>query len=220
MPNQTEWDTSSLSAARRAYLDADLSFEDIASRVVQEAKIINSKIEPYRKLPPSATKDVVSARQVIFVICVEPDTCDLLYSARDGLRARYWRGPDHGIGATKHLIRLLLPKLLVSAEASPPTCKPGTVPMSLEDIEASLKAPSAKIWPRENDDDGNDLLLDDKLFVPRWADNDRHGDWRLGVSRSSGQLDIKGALLQADRTEQVPPDKTGRADQISLRGFT
>ena len=87
--------------------------------------------------------------------------------------------------------------------------------MSLEDIEASLKAPSAKIWPRENDDDGNDLLLDDKLFVPRWADNDRHGDWRLGVSRSSGQLDIKGALLQADRTEQVPPDKTGRADQFT-----
>jgi hypothetical protein len=218
MPNQTEWDTSALSVVRRAYLDANFSYEDIASRVVREAKIINSKIEPYRRPPPGATKDVVSARQVIFVIRVDRETCDLLYSARDGLRARYWRSPDHGIAATTRLIRLLLLKLLLSAEESPAICKPGTLPMSLGDIEASLKAPSAKIWPRENDDNGNDLLLDDKLFVPRWADNDRHGDWRLGAS--GDQLDIKGALLQADRTEQVPPDKTGRANQIFLRGFS
>jgi hypothetical protein len=61
-PSQTEWDTSALLAARRAYLDADLSFEDIASRVVHEAKIINSKIKRYKRLPPGATTDAVNAR--------------------------------------------------------------------------------------------------------------------------------------------------------------
>jgi hypothetical protein len=216
-PNQTEWDTSALSAARREYLDGDYSFEDIATRVLREVKIINSRIERYRRPQPGATKDVVSARQVIFVVRVDPKTCDLLYSGRDGLRARYWQGADHGIAATRHLIRLLLPKLLLSTEESPPTCKAGSLPMSLEDIEASLKAPSAKIWPRENEDNGNDLLLADKLFVPKWADADRHGDWQLGAS--GDQLDIKGALLRADRTEQVPPDKRDRAHQICLRGF-
>jgi len=85
-PDKTEWDTLALSAKRRACLDADLTFEEIAARVIESAEVISNRIEPYRDAPPGE-KD---GRQIILVVRSDPKTCDLLYNAPDGMRGRYW----------------------------------------------------------------------------------------------------------------------------------
>ena len=86
-PSRTEWDTSGLSAERRAYLDDGLSFEEIAARVIENATVICSRIEPYERPPRGERKK--DGRQIIFVVRVAPETCDLLYNAPDGMRGRY-----------------------------------------------------------------------------------------------------------------------------------
>ena len=107
---------SELPAKRRACLDVAVSFEEIASRVLIEMKIIRVAIEPYRMPAPGEPKN---ARQVLFLICVGDETCDLFYNARDGLRARYWQSPDHGFGATRHLIDNLMSPLISFAVPDP-----------------------------------------------------------------------------------------------------
>jgi hypothetical protein len=220
-PFKTEWDTSHLSSERRDYLDTNLSFEEIANRIHAEFEIIAKTVEPYRDHPPGEAREAKKARQGIFLISVSPKTCDLFYNAPDGLRARYWQSPDHGCVATKHLIGQLLPLLI--AEKNPATCDPKVVPMTRDDIEASLVAPSAKIWLRERDDNQDSLLFDDQLLVPRWKENEQHAHVNIGFWRRSplgGELEIKGALIGLDKTEYLPPCKRDRSCQIFRFGFT
>jgi len=211
---------SELPAKRRAYLDVAVSFEEIASRVLIEMKIIRVAIEPYRMPSPGELKN---ARQVLFLICVGDETCDLFYNARDGLRARYWQSPDHGFGATRHLIDNLMPPLISFAESNPPIPIGKAAPMASKDIKTSLEAPSAKIWPRERDDDGTSLLTDHQLMVLRWEENGPHASINKGLWRRTprgGELEIKGAILGLDATEYIPRGKRDRSCQIHRFGFT
>jgi hypothetical protein len=219
-PFTTEWNTSQIPDNRRTYLDNGSSFEEMASQILAEMRIIRGAIEPYR-MP--ALGEPKNARQIIFLIGVGYETCDLLYNAPDGLRGRYWQSPDHGLGATRHLIGRLLPTLMSFAEHTPPPCNARAAPMASEDIRASLKAPSAKIWPRERDDNGTSLLADDLLFVPRWDANEQHASINKGMWRrtpSGGELEMKGAILGADMTEYIPEGKRDRSCQIFRFGFT
>ena len=138
------------------------------------------------------------------------------------MRARYWQSPDHGLLATKHLIETLLPAIISFAEQNPPVLLPNVAPVQAKDVRASLEAPSAKIWPRERDDQGTSLLADDQLMVPRWGENEQasthKGMWRK--TPRSGELEIKGALLRPDTTECVPEYKRDRSCQIHRFGFT
>jgi hypothetical protein len=219
-PFPTEWNTSQLPSDRRMYLDSGLSFEEITARVLNETRVIHSAIEPYRT---PATGEPKEPRQILFLICVADETCDLLYNAPDGLRGRYWQSPDHGFGATSHLIGRLLPTLISSGEQPPPSCSGKVTPMTVEDIRASLKAPSAKIWPRERDDNGNSLLVHNQLMVPRWHENERQASINNGMWRftpKGGELEIKGAILGPDATEYLPSGKRDRSCQIFRFGFT
>jgi hypothetical protein len=216
-PSKTEWDTSELSAERRTYLDGCLSFEQIAERMISSATVISSSIEPYR----TGARD---GRQIIFVVRVAPQTCDLLYSAPDGLRGRYWQSPDHGYTATRQLIDGLLSKLMSFADQHPPA-PPKKYPMSADDVRASLEAVSAKIWPRERDDGGNFTLIEGEeyVMVRRWKENEdraeiNRGFWRR--SPTSGDLEVKGAIIGRDQTEYVPEAKRDRSCQIHKFGFT
>ncbi|OCK55549.1 hypothetical protein [Bradyrhizobium sp. LMTR 3] len=212
-PSSTEWDTSRLSAERRAYLDKGLLFKEIAAQVIESATVISSRIEPYR----TGEKD---GRQIIFVVHVAPQTCDLLYNAPDGIRGRYWQSPDHGFAATRRLIDGLLAKLIGE---QPPAPAEKCAPMSAEDIRASLEGISAKIWPRERDDSDNPLWAEDQLKVPRWEQNEqlvegKGPSWRR--SFTSDDLEIKGAIIGADRAEYIPEVKRDRSCQIHKFGFT
>jgi hypothetical protein len=157
------------------------------------------------------------------VIKLRTESCDLLYNAPDGFRGRYWQSPDHGFSATKHLIGVLLPKLVSFAKDMPPAPDEKAAPMTIDDIKASLEATSAKIWPRERDDSREWLLSPDKLIVPRWADNEQCADGHSGMWRQSpkgGELEIKGAILGKDRAEYLPNGKRDRSCQIHRFGFT
>ena len=125
--------------------------------------------------------------------------------------------------ATRHLIQILTPALTSFADVHPPSCCGRTVPMSPVDIKASLAAPSAKVWPRERDDNDVSLLVDDGLTVFRWLKNEEHASFNKGFwrrsPRGSGEVEIKGALLWSD-TEYVPEGKRDRSFQIHHFGFT
>lgn len=220
-PFPAEWDLSQLPAQRRGYLESGLSFEQIAARIVAELHIIHAAIVPYKTPARDEPKD---ARQIIFLIQVSEEVCDFLYNAPDGLRGRYWQSPDHGFAATGHLIRLLSPALLSFAEQNQPPPSAKAAPMNLRDIRASLEAPSAKIWPRERDNNRELLFTGQHLGVPRWAKNEEHaeinrGEWRKTPIGGS-ELEIKGALLGADGSEYLPEGKRDRSCQIHRFGYT
>src|SRR6266566_5119166 len=162
MPFREEWDTSHLSNDRRAHLSSGLIFEDIATQILASAHITHVAVKPFSQ---PAKGEPRSARQVIFRVSVDVQTSDLLYNSPDGLRGRYWQSPDHGFAATTYLIGKLLPDLLFYAEHNPPVIMANATPMTSVDIKTSLESPSAKIWPREQDDDGNSLLNADSLMV-------------------------------------------------------
>ncbi|WP_440642025.1 hypothetical protein ACSHT2_13685 [Bradyrhizobium sp. PUT101] len=216
-PCTMRWDTSELSAERRSYLDEGLSFEQIAARLVESATVISSCIEPYRTAP----RGEEDGRQIIFVLRSDQQTCDLFYNAPDGLRGRYWQSPDHGFAATRQLINGLLPKLTSERPPAPPE-REKCAPMGFEDIRASLEGLSAKVWPRERADRGGPLWVEDHLKVLRWEQNERDGvkgrQWRR--SFTSGDLEIKGALIGIDGTEYIPDGKRDRSCQIHKYGFT
>ena len=219
-PSPTEWDTSRLPADRLAYLDRELSFEQIAAQIGDELHVVRARTERYRDRPPGVPKDV---RQVIFLFRVRNQTCDLLYNAPDGLRGRYWQSPDHGFSATRHLIGTLLSALLSFAKQSPPAPRENVTPMTLAEIRASLDAPSAKIWPRERDDNHDILLVENELVVPRWVRNEEHAEINRGMWRRTpkgSELEIKGALLGTDGTEYIPDGKRDRSCQIHRFGYT
>jgi hypothetical protein len=219
-PFPNEWNTSQIPNNRRIYLDSGLSFEEITSRVLDETGVIHSEIKSYEAPARGEPRD---AQQVIFLISVGDETCDLFYNAPDGLRGRYWQSPDHGCRATGHLIAGLVPTLISFAERVPPSCRGRATPMTSDDIRASLQAPSAKIWPRERADDKNSLLVDDLLMVQRWVENELLATvnkcmWRL--TPRGGELEIKGAILGRDKTEYLPEGKRDRSYQIFRFGFT
>jgi hypothetical protein len=115
------------------------------------------------------------------------------------------------------------PALNAFAEAEPLAPCPDAATMTIGDIVASLAAPSAKIWPREYDDDRNRLLKADKLTIPRWIDSEEQavinkGFWRR--SQVTDELDIKGAILGTDGTEYIPAHKRYRSYQIFRFGYT
>jgi hypothetical protein len=224
-PIREHWDVSRLSAHGRAYLEANLSFEAISAQVMAGTEVVRSWIEDYETAPASE-KD---GRRVIFLVRIEPEASDLLYNAPDGLRGRYWQSPDRGDVAKRTVINGLVPKLTIHAGKHPPTpSKRGTV-MTALDIRGSLERPSAKIWPREKDDSGQNYLLieaDRHLWVPRWANNEENDDrspcwWRRDFSDlRRGEWEIKGAFISVRHNEHVPMDKLDRSHRISCFGFT
>jgi hypothetical protein len=218
-PFAAEWDTSQLTEDRRAYLDSGLSFEEMISQLLSETTVISATICPYRD--PAPGEKTKNARQVVFLVGIGKETCDLLYNAPDGLRGRYWQSPDHGSAATRYLISTLMPSLLAFADEAPPNITDDAAPMTIEDIRESLGAPSAKVWPWEGKDRER-LLIEHQLMVPRWRDSEARGPskvlWRRDLRGE--ELQIKGAILDLDRTEYIPEGKRSRSCQIFQFGFT
>jgi hypothetical protein len=225
MPSRQEWDTSHLPEERQGHLEAGLSFEEIIAEIVADAVVQSATIKTYRD-PPKEPKGAKEARQVCFVLGVQPRSCDLLYNSRDGLRARYWQSPDIGFHATRHMLNALAPKLIAYCGDRAPTVERYARPMALEEIPASLAALSAKAWPSETDVNGQRSTPTDdphQVIVPRWAQNETlpgsRGDlWRW--CPTDRDLDIKGALLDPTGREHIPEGKRDRSCQIHHYGFT
>lgn len=223
-PDKHEWDLSKLPCDRRRYLSSGISFEQITARIACEAEMLQGWIEPCRDRSPSPPAPA-RARQACFRLRVDPETYDMFYNAADGLRGRYWQGPDIGFLATKQLSGALTPKLLCFQEIEQPQNEKKTASMNEAQIWASLTAPSAKIWVREKDDNGNCMIQKNdrhQLVVRRWEANEKDpgtGDlWRWTPKRD--ELEVKGAILGPDSEEYVPESKRDRSCQIHRYGFT
>jgi hypothetical protein len=223
-PFEADWNASQAPPHRRAYLESELSFEEIAARIANECEITGVLIEPYDAPAPGEPKN---ARQVVFRFRVSHEACDLFFNAPDGLRGRYWQSPDHGLAATRHLIDGLSAKLSSYATRNPPTPLGKAAPMAIEGIAASLSAPSAKIWLRERDDKNEFQLLElppeNQLIVRRWLENESQAPINKGMWRRTpkgGEMEVKGAILGVDGTEYVPEGKRDRSCQIHRFGFT
>ncbi len=212
-PSFSEWDTSKLDPRRRKYLDSGMSFDEIVQRVVSRIEITEVSIKPYCRPDRGEPED---ARQVIFVIRVEPKTCDLVYNAPDGLRGRYWQSPDDGFLATRQIIDGVLHDLISFAERNPPEPIGKAAPMNRCDIRVSLTCPSAKVWPYEK---GTSFLTNYyELKVKRWFDISASETAMWRRTPTDGQFEIKGAIVGTDHTEYIP--KKDRSCQIHRCGFT
>lgn len=219
-PFASEWDTSKLTESRRAYLKAGQSFEEMVDQIKANLDVSNVRIKRYNT---PARGEPKNARQVIFSVQIGKQASDLLYNSPDGLRGRYWQSPEHGFVATHHLIGSLAPALLSFAEQNPPSPEKGVPEMTIEDIWCSLTAPSAKVWPRECDSNGNSLLIADSLQIPRWIKNEQRAEYNQSMWRQTPtgeELAIKGGILGKDRTEYLPEGKRNRSSQIHEFGYT
>ena len=222
IPSSAEWDTSLLPGSRRAYLDSGRSFEEIARSGAVEAKVLKLWSERYRDRPKNVSN---GARQVCFRVQVSKQTYDLLYNAPDGIRGRYWQDPCAGDLATRSLISCLEPILLGFAERNPSVGAASDV-IGLQEVCASLRAKSAKVWVREKDDAGNTKIAPNsgpQLKVHRWEQNEaligsKGPLWRW--TPCDDEIEIKGAILDAMGMEHIPEIKRDRSLQIHQYGFT
>lgn len=186
-------------------------------------RVVDNRIDPYESTRDPREK---KARQIIFRLSVSPRTCDLFYNARDGLRARYWQSPQEGHAANREILNLLIPRLLRVVRQSPPrVAKPqSTSQMTIDDIEISLRAWSAKIWPCEFDPNGIRTMPYEglpQLDVARWRTKELEtGDPRWRWTPCDRDLEVKGALIALDGGECVPASKVRRAEDINETGFT
>ena len=222
-PGPNGWDTSKLPESRRAYLDNGRSFENIAGLIAAEAEITKYWIGPLRDKP----KNFPNFDQACFRVRVSSEAYDLFHNAPDGLRGRYWQSPEIGDLATQYLIDALKPKILAHAETNPATVKKKAKDMTIDEVQASLDAPSAKVWIREKDDDKCLMISttdEARLVVPRWEKNeemkpDKFWRWTPGA----GEIEVKGALIRdGGREEHIPESKRNppRSCQIHLYGYT
>lgn len=221
LPSTKEWNVSALIEDGRSYLADSPRFERIVENVASSVVILPPTLCACQARPPYAAK---GTRRLEFRIVVDRETGDLFFNSADGLRSRYWQGPDLGDDATRYLIESLLAALLHSFEVGPVQVFGRAEPMNVEQASACLRARSAKVWVRERDDAGN-LMIDlsgAQLFVPRWADIEdcapQKTSWRW--SPTSTEIDIKGAFIEPNGNEYVPNDKLERSLQIHRFGYS
>lgn len=225
IPQSHEWSTDDLPADRRSYLEDAWTFEEITDLIVSEAKPhVPAEVRPFESARVGTQE--ARSRQIVIRITVSPRACDLMFNARDGLRARYWQGGSIGDQASGYLIRLLIPLLSTSvAKYAPIVHGKKTEPMSLSEIERSFRGKSAKIWPYERDVRGQTKMPFQglpQLHVQRWFENESSGPkgpmWRW--TPADRDLEVKGALIDPEGVEYFPDGKKDRAEQIRLYGFT
>ena len=219
-PRLNDWDTSKLPESRRAYLDSGQSFESIAALIVERSEITKYWPDPLRDKP----KGFPDFDQVCFRLHVGNEAFDLFHNAPDGLRGRYWQRPDLGFLATRHLIDALNAKLLAYAKNNGPVLRGSAREMKVDEVGASLNAPSAKVWVRERDEHGNNMIApknEPALLIPRWkADPGPKGPlWRW--TPCDNEIEVKGALIRRGGNEEhIPESKRDRSCQIHRHGYT
>src|SRR5262249_48756124 len=169
------------------------------------------RLEATRGEPPGARK----ARRICFVVGVGNRAWDLFYNAPDGLRGRYWQSPNVGCLATRYLIGALKPRLMALVAESPPKPEKKASGMDRAAIEASLNAPSAKVWVRERE-----WVPDLQLEVRRWRENETPTNWSWRRIPIGDEIEVKGAFLGPQGEEYIPEGKRRRSCQIHCSGFT
>ena len=211
-----EWSFDGLPPDRRAYLERDTSFEEIARAVADLAIVETACVDPLDTEGFGAPRD--TTWRAWFTIRIEnKEISDLYYNGRDGLRGRYWQSEDAGNAATALSIKLISQKLLEHAAGHCEGFDPATLTRGdVTQVARSLRGPSAKTWAYEKPD--QNFNEGPKLIVRQWANNRPGGNWRWAPV--GPLLDIKGAFYTPLDSEHVPPNKVARAYSIHRYGFS
>lgn len=222
LPQPEEWIYAGFPADRLAYLDRDHPFEVILDRIVAEATPTWFDVDFGRK------GLTIGAARALFIVDVSEETADLFFNARDGYRGRHWQGREIGEGTNRALIDALSPALLAYARDKLPDLCQDEPARSIEDVDTSLHARSAKAWI--SDEAGNGLgrprAEAPHLVVAKWdAAVGPGAAWALAPpygywAPKGSAIDIKGAFLLPDLSEVVPPGKVARSEQICWTGFS
>jgi hypothetical protein len=217
MPSSDEWNFAEFDAERRADLDRDMPFDEMAIRIADVAVIKTGCIDPLRTENPEAQVDTTWRAWFTISVADEPCLSDLFYNGRDGVRGRYWQSEMAGNGATAAIIALLREKLLQFASDNTDKFGPATLAQGdIGLVARSLDATSAKAWAYEGKNPNFNATP--RLSVRRWANNRPGGNWRWAPI--GPLLDIKGAFYTLDNKEFVPWDKRQRAYSIHCYGFS
>ena len=212
IPLEAEWSVRAFPASRRRYLESRISFEDIASSTTTRGSIVSAVIKPYRSHLSSGS------RQVVFRLKVGRKNCDLFFNSADGMRGRYWRSPEIGDSAARHLVDLLTPRLMTWLKQNPPVVVDNATPMTLKEIEYSLACPTTKIWPVEEGSFARNGLDVSVWEMNEWENPSYYPDlWRW--TPDDRDLEIKSALIDLKWVE-YDPKRGQRAVQIHKFGFT
>ncbi|WP_130583910.1 hypothetical protein [Bradyrhizobium sp. Leo170] len=216
-PSSDEWSFAEFDDQRRAYLDRDMPFDEIAKRIADVAVVNTGCVDPLRTPNPDAPVDTTWRAWFTISVAEEPRLSDLFYNGRDGVRGRYWQSETEGNAATASMIALLREKLLLFVADNSDIFGPATLArgdMAL--VARSLDAASVKAWAYEGKNPN--FNAGPKLVVRRWATNRPGGNWRWAPV--GPLLDIKGAFYTPDDKEFVPGDKRERAYNIHRYGFS
>jgi hypothetical protein len=217
IPSSDEWSFTGFDGERRAYLDCDMGFEEMAKRITDLAVINTGCIDPLRTENPEAPVDTTWRAWFTISVADKPCLSDLFYNGRDGVRGRYWQSEMDGNAATASIIALLREKLLRFAADNTDKFGPRTAARGDMGLVArSLDAMSAKAWAYEGKNPNFNATP--RLIVRQWANNRPGGNWRWAPI--GPLLDIKGAFYTLDNKEFVPWDKRQRAYNIHRYGFS
>jgi hypothetical protein len=200
LPSSDEWSFAEFDAERRAYLDRDMPFDEMAKRIADLAIVNTGCVDPLRMENPEAPMGTTWRARFTISVGDEPRLSDLFYNGRDGVRGRYWQSETEGDAATAAIIALLLGKLLQFAADNIDNFGPATLTQGdMELVARSLNATSAKAWAYEGKNPSFNTRP--RLIVRRWANRSPGGNWRWAPEGPS--LDIKGAFYTPDGKEFV-----------------
>lgn len=202
--------TDEVSEERRERLASSGSFDELSAQVVDEAIVDRVK--------SCAGRDsgLTHCLQPVFFVTLAT-TGDALFNGPYGYRAQYWVSPGNGLGANSELLRALAPKLLSALKAS------DDPDIEKVDVCASLRCPSAKIWPLESEMASTMINPSRALEISRWVTEADRGvelaTWGIAAPDVS-TFQVKGALMDPYGHEVVPARKTHRHYDIFNYGFS
>ncbi len=183
IPSSDEWSFAEFDVARRAYLDRDMAFDEMAKRIADLAVVNTGCIDPLRTENPEAPVDTTWRAWFTISVADEPCLSDLFYNGRDGVRGRYWQSAMEGNAATASIITLLREKLLRFAADNTDNFGPTTPARGDMGLVArSLDATSAKAWAYE----GKNPIFNatPRLIARRWANNRPGGNGTRAATAS------------------------------------
>jgi hypothetical protein len=190
--------------------------------------------------PPSFRDIVESVRAGMRVLCCHPDPCDvadgferiiycvrldrtlfdLFFNSRASYRAAYYRSPYEGLDANAEALEMLAPKLVASDATNGQRAN--------QEIEESLRSPSAKIWLAEPErgicslcsgEWSNPKNHNAEVMNGRWECDPHDNAVKGRKAPYFTKLRIFGAFLNERHDEVVPERKRFRAQHIHQWGW-
>lgn len=197
---------------RRALLNSAPPFEDLIERICAQMRI---RCGHWQCCGDTQGQH----RRRIYCVDVGHELFDFFFNGPTGYRARYFESPSKGLLANAKVLTALLP-VLVADEVNDG---------SIGEIEASLVAPSAKVWLAEAEAHLCDECtgewspsqdLEPEILNGRWEKAD-HVKGRYGrKAYRFTKLRIFGGFLNAAGHEYVAEHKKHRAEHLYRYGWS